>query len=110
MCQFKRVCAQFITGSWPLQTQQVLTQSACTPSKVNPAIFTLVLPRAQMSVTLMVTTLMQRLRFRPLPRPDAPAFPLQVAYDITMNFNPTNGLRMEVMPRDDAAEGRTQDF
>ena len=63
------------------------------------------LPCAQMSVTLMVATLMQRLRFRPLPRPGAPAFPLQVAYDITMNFNPTGGLRMEVMPRERGAVG-----
>ena len=54
---------------------------------------------AQMSVTLMVATLMQRFRFRPLPRAGAPAFPLQVAYDITLNFNPTNGLQMEVVPR-----------
>lgn len=68
----------------------------------------LVLPRAQMSVTLMVATLMQRLRFQPLPRPGALAFPLQVAYDITMNFNPTDGLRMEVMPRDGVAMGGAQ--
>ena len=61
-----------------------------------------------MSVTLMVATLMQRLRFRPLPRPGTPAFPLQVAYDITMNFNPTDGLGMEVMPREGATVGGTR--
>ena len=61
-----------------------------------------------MSVTLMVATLMQRLRFRPLPRRGEPAFPLQVAYDITMNFNPTDGLRMEVMPREGVPLGGTQ--
>ena len=66
------------------------------------------LPRAQMSVTLMVATLMQRLRFRPLPRPGAPAFPLQVAYDITLNFNPTSGLRMEVGPREGPSVGTAQ--
>jgi hypothetical protein len=32
---------------------------------------------AQMSVTLMVATLMQRSRFRPLPPRGVPAFPLQ---------------------------------
>ena len=51
---------------------------------------------AQMSVTLMAATLLQRFRFRPV-RPDSQLIPVQ--YDITMNFNATNGLHMEVEPR-----------
>eukprot|EP00798_Chlamydomonas_sp_ICE-L_P021012 gene21012-27872_t len=51
---------------------------------------------ATMSVTLMAVTLLQRFRFRAT-LPTTPLIP--VAYDITMNFQPTDGLHMEVLPR-----------
>ncbi|GLC47259.1 hypothetical protein PLESTB_001835900 [Pleodorina starrii] len=51
---------------------------------------------AQMSVSLMAATLLQRFRFTPL-HPSSRLIP--VAYDITMNFNPSGGLRMKVQPR-----------
>lgn len=51
---------------------------------------------AQMSVSLMVATLLQRCRFTPL-HPTTQLIP--AAYDITLNFDRTNGLRMEVAPR-----------
>jgi hypothetical protein len=51
---------------------------------------------AQMSVTLMAATLLQRFKFRPV-RPNSQLIPVQ--YDITMNFEMTHGLHMEVEPR-----------
>lgn len=51
---------------------------------------------AQMSVSLMVATLLQRFRFEPV-KPSTPLIP--VNYDITMNFNATGGLHMMVQPR-----------
>lgn len=51
---------------------------------------------AQMSVSLMVATLLQRFRFTPM-KPTSPLIPVQ--YDITMNFNGTNGLHMLVSER-----------
>ncbi|PRW33565.1 cytochrome P450 [Chlorella sorokiniana] len=51
---------------------------------------------AMMSVSLMVATLLQRCRFRPL-RPTTQLIP--TAYDITLNFDRTGGLHMEVAPR-----------
>eukprot|EP00775_Hariotina_reticulata_P002129 gene2129-2448_t len=51
---------------------------------------------AQMSVSLMVATLLQRLKFTPL-KPNSPLIPVQ--YDITMNFNATSGLHMIVSER-----------
>ena len=53
-------------------------------------------PAPQMSVSLMLATLLQRCRFRPL-RPTSKLIP--IAYDITMNFDRTGGLVMEVAPR-----------
>ena len=53
-------------------------------------------PFAQMSVALMAAVLLQHFRFTPV-RPDTQLLP--VAYDITMNFNPTGGLHMRVAPR-----------
>eukprot|EP00887_Chlorella_sp_A99_P004562 scaffold84.g4562.t1 len=51
---------------------------------------------AEMSVSLMTATLLQRCRFRPV----HPASPLPpIAYDITLNFDRTGGLKMEVAPR-----------
>jgi hypothetical protein len=51
---------------------------------------------AQMSVSLMVATLLQRFSFEPV----APCSPLiPVGYDITMNFAPTGGLHMRVRAR-----------
>ncbi len=50
-----------------------------------------------MSVSLMAATLLQRFRFTPL-EPSSPLIP--VAYDITMNFSPSGGLRMRVEQRD----------
>lgn len=51
---------------------------------------------AQMSVVLMVVTLIQHQKFTPI-------YPtgkqLDVEYDITMNFNRTKGLKMKVEPR-----------
>ncbi|KIY99113.1 hypothetical protein MNEG_8851 [Monoraphidium neglectum] len=58
---------------------------------------------AQMSVSLMVATLLQRLRFEPV-RPTNELIP--VGYDITMNFAPTNGLHMRVTERVPAAQGQ----
>lgn len=49
-----------------------------------------------MSVSLMVATLLQRLRFRAV-HPTSQLIP--VAYDITMNYSRTNGLAMEVSRR-----------
>lgn len=49
-----------------------------------------------MSVSLVVATLLQRLRFRPV-HPTSQLIP--VAYDITMNYSRTDGLLMEVSPR-----------
>ena len=51
---------------------------------------------AQMSVSLMAATLLQRLRFTPL-HPSSQLIP--AAYDITLNFAPTGGLHMAVEPR-----------
>lgn len=51
---------------------------------------------AQMSVSLMVATLLQRFRFEPV-KPNTQQIPVQ--YDITMNFNGTKGLHMMVTPR-----------
>lgn len=51
---------------------------------------------AQMSVSLMVATLLQRFRFEPV-TPNTPLIPVQ--YDITMNFNSTMGLHMRVKSR-----------
>ncbi|GFR44797.1 hypothetical protein Agub_g6132, partial [Astrephomene gubernaculifera] len=51
---------------------------------------------AQMSVVLMAAVLLQRFSFTPL-HPNTPLIP--AAYDITLNFKPTNGLRMRVTPR-----------
>ncbi|KAG2490073.1 hypothetical protein HYH03_011538 [Edaphochlamys debaryana] len=51
---------------------------------------------AQMSVALMAATLLQSFRFTPL-QPDSHLIPVE--YDITMNFKPSNGLRMRVEPR-----------
>lgn len=46
---------------------------------------------AQMTVSLMVVSLMQRLRFR---CPEGAPQLIPVGYDITMNFGPTDGLHM----------------
>eukprot|EP00803_Ostreobium_quekettii_P009904 evm.model.scf_51.15 EVM.evm.TU.scf_51.15 scf_51:142967-148763(-) len=55
---------------------------------------------AEMSVTLMVATLMQRHHYTPIyPNTDV----LDIMYDITMNFNKTKGLKMRVEPRGAAA-------
>lgn len=51
----------------------------------------------QMTVALAVATLVQRCAFRPLPPAADPLIP--VSFDITMNFERTGGLRMEVAPR-----------
>lgn len=51
---------------------------------------------AQMSVTLMAAAMLQKNRFVPI-HPTGSL--LAVDYDITMNFNPTDGLRMRVEPR-----------
>ena len=54
---------------------------------------------AQMSVTLMAAAMLQKIRFVPV----APTSELiEVDYDITMNFNPTRGLKMRIEPREDA--------
>lgn len=49
-----------------------------------------------MSVSLMVASLLQKFKFEPI-KPQTPLIPVQ--YDITMNFNATNGLHMLVTPR-----------
>lgn len=51
---------------------------------------------AQMSVSLMVATLLQKFKFVPV-RPNSPLIPVE--YDITMNFNSTGGLHMAVQSR-----------
>ncbi|KAL4419812.1 hypothetical protein ABPG75_006910 [Micractinium tetrahymenae] len=51
---------------------------------------------ASMSVSLMVATLLQRCKFTPV-RPTSQLIP--AAYDITLNFDRTGGLLMEVAPR-----------
>jgi cytochrome P450 len=51
---------------------------------------------AQMSVSLMVATLLQRFRFEPV-TPNTPLIPVQ--YDITMNFDATKGLHVRVKSR-----------
>mmetsp|Transcript_33372 Transcript_33372/g.86576 ORF Transcript_33372/g.86576 Transcript_33372/m.86576 type:complete len:592 (+) Transcript_33372:398-2173(+) len=51
---------------------------------------------AQMSVVLMAAHLLQHFRFRPV-KPDTPTLPID--YDITLNFGPTNGLKMAVERR-----------
>lgn len=51
---------------------------------------------AQMSVMLMVATLLQKFRFEPS-TPNTPLIPVE--YDITMNFNATKGLHMMVTLR-----------
>lgn len=51
---------------------------------------------AQMSVSLMVATLLQKFKFEPV-NPNSPLIP--VSYDITMNFNATKGLHMVVTRR-----------
>eukprot|EP00884_Botryococcus_braunii_P015417 jgi/Botrbrau1/2559/Bobra.0079s0045.1 len=53
---------------------------------------------AQMSVTLMVACLLQRFKF-------VPAHPMDVGYDITLNFQKTNGLHMRVQKRQPAPVG-----
>lgn len=50
-----------------------------------------------MSVALMAATLLQRLRFVPLAPANEPIIP--TTYDITMNFDRWQGLRMAVQPR-----------
>jgi hypothetical protein len=52
----------------------------------------------QMSVTLMVATLLQRFRFTPL-------HPMDVDYDITLNFQKTGGLHMQLEPRNASNPG-----
>ena len=49
-----------------------------------------------MSVSLMVATLLQRIAFRPL-HPTSQLIP--ISYDITLNYDRTGGLHMEVAPR-----------
>jgi hypothetical protein len=51
----------------------------------------------QMSVTLMVACLLQRFQFEPL-------HPMEVGYDITLNFQKTNGLHMRVRQRKGSSE------
>ncbi|KAF6262648.1 cytochrome P450 [Scenedesmus sp. NREL 46B-D3] len=51
---------------------------------------------AQMSVALMVASLLQKFEFEPV-TPASPLIP--VTYDITMNFNETRGLHMRVAVR-----------
>ncbi|GMH33024.1 hypothetical protein BSKO_00858 [Bryopsis sp. KO-2023] len=51
---------------------------------------------AQMSVVLMVATLLNRQKFTPI-QPTSKQ--LDVDYDITMNFNKTKGLKMRAAPR-----------
>lgn len=51
---------------------------------------------AQMSVSLMAATLLQRFRFTPM-TPNTSLIPVE--YDITMNFQPSGGLKMRVEPR-----------
>lgn len=51
---------------------------------------------ATMSVSLMVATLLQRCKFTPV-RPTSQLIP--ATYDITMNFDRTGGLFMDVAPR-----------
>jgi cytochrome P450 len=52
---------------------------------------------AQMSVSLMVATLLQKFKFDPV-TPNTPLIPVE--YDITMNFNATKGLHMKVTLRE----------
>ena len=52
---------------------------------------------AQMSVSMMAATLLQKLKFTAI-KPNVNPLPLD--YDITMNFNPTGGLHMECESRD----------
>lgn len=61
---------------------------------------------AQMSVSLMVASLLQKFRFEPV-RPSTPLIPVQ--YDITMNFNTTNGLHMMVTARSQQHETTSED-
>lgn len=46
---------------------------------------------AEMSVSMMAATLLQRLKFTAISPTENP---LRMEYDITMNFNKTNGLHM----------------
>lgn len=55
---------------------------------------------AQMSVSLMVATLLQKFKFEPV-TPSTPLIPVE--YDITMNFNATKGLHMRVCARQQEA-------
>lgn len=55
---------------------------------------------AQMSVSLMVATLLQKFKFEPV-TPSTPLIPVQ--YDITMNFNATKGLHTRVCARQQEA-------
>jgi cytochrome P450 len=60
---------------------------------------------AQMSVSLMVASLLQKFKFEPV-TPASPLIP--VTYDITMNFNETRGLHMRVAARDDTPQQQQQ--
>jgi cytochrome P450 len=51
---------------------------------------------AEMSVSLMAATMLQNLKFTAV-SPTVQLIP--VDYDITMNYNPTNGLHMQCEPR-----------
>lgn len=53
---------------------------------------------AEMSVSMMAATLLQKLKFTAI-SPNVQ--PIPVEYDITMNFNPTNGLHMTCVARED---------
>jgi cytochrome P450 len=60
---------------------------------------------AQMSVSLMVATLLQKFKFEPA-TPSTPLIPVE--YDITMNFNATKGLHMRVCARQSEAADAEQ--
>lgn len=45
---------------------------------------------------MMASTLLQKLKFTAISPTEQP---IPVEYDITMNFNPTNGLHMNCEPR-----------
>ncbi|WIA42697.1 hypothetical protein OEZ86_008649 [Tetradesmus obliquus] len=60
---------------------------------------------AQMSVSLMVASLLQKFKFEPV-TPASPLIP--VSYDITMNFNETRGLHMRVSARNEQQQQQQQ--
>jgi cytochrome P450 len=62
---------------------------------------------AQMSVSLMVASLLQKFKFDPV-TPCSPLIP--VTYDITMNFNETRGLHMRVSARSEQQEQEQQEL